>query len=95
MKKQFSLLFLILIVVAACNKQQKQNNKNSFAPKVVEAKGYVVSQDSIQQPKTISAGIPITIIAGNPKVTLTNTNIHPVGKPTVIKTVVDNIIVHF
>ena len=50
----------------------------------MEALGYVVPQDSLQQPKTVLAGKPITIKAGQPKVTLTNTNIHLVGIPKVV-----------
>jgi ABC-type Fe3+-citrate transport system substrate-binding protein len=53
MKKYFSLLFLILLVVAACNKKQNKTNQNSFAPKVVKAQGYVVPKDSIAAPKSI------------------------------------------
>ena len=81
--KQFFQLLILLIFVISCTEQNK-TKQISFAPKVTEAKGYLVPKDSVQQPKTITAGIPITIKAGQPKVTLTNTNIHHAGIPTVI-----------
>ena len=86
MKKQFSLLFLILIIVAACNKQQKQNNQNGFAPKVVEAKGYVVPKDSMAEPKVVLVDesklkkVPV----GKPKIVPTNTNVHPARQGKVV-----------
>ena len=75
------LLFAFLL---SCNNNEKNKSSNTHTIKVVEAHGYVVPQDSIQQPKTIPAGIPTTIKAGQPKFALTNTNIHPAGIPTVI-----------
>ena len=86
MKKYFSQLFLILIVVAACNNQQNQSNQNSFAPKVVEAKGYIVPKDSMAVPKVIEVDesklkkIPV----GKPMVVPTNTNVHPTGQGKVV-----------
>ena len=75
------LLFAFLL---SCNNKEKNKSSNTHTIKVVEAHGYVVPQDSIEQPKIIIAGIPITVKAGTPKFTLTNTNIHPAGKPTII-----------
>ena len=74
------LLFTFLL---SCNNNKKKQQA-SIAPKVIEAHGYLVPKDSMAEPKTIPAGIPITVKAGQPKFTLTNTNIHPPGKPTVI-----------
>ncbi len=86
MQKYNYILFLILIVVASCNKQQKQNNQNSFSPKVVEAKGYVLPKDSMAEPKVVLVNesklkkIPV----GKPKVVPTNTNVHPAGQGKVV-----------
>ncbi|MEI8137197.1 MAG: hypothetical protein WCH21_07735 [Bacteroidota bacterium] len=77
------LQFLIFIFLLSCSQKQDLNER-IHTIKVVEAHGYLVPQDSIQQPKTIPAGIPTTVKAGQPKVTLTNANIHPAGIPTVI-----------
>ncbi|MEI8137775.1 MAG: hypothetical protein WCH21_10670, partial [Bacteroidota bacterium] len=75
------LLFAFLL---SCNNNEKNKSSNTHTIKVVEAHGYVVPQDSIQQPKTIPAGIPATVLAGKPTINLTNLNVHPAGIPTVI-----------
>ena len=78
------IALLLFVFLLSCNNNEKNKSSNTHTIKVVEAHGYVVPQDSIQQPKTIPAGIPTTIKAGQPKFALTNTNIHPAGIPTVI-----------
>jgi hypothetical protein len=76
--------YIPLFFVISCTQQQEQKPQNSFAPKVVEAYGYVVPKDSVQEPKTIPAGKPTIIPVGKPKVIPTNTNIHIAGKPKII-----------
>lgn len=78
-----SVIFLILI---ACNRQEKTESISPFAPKVVEAKGYVVPKDSMAEPKVVFAGKPRVVKAGNPEVVLTNTNVFPAGAPMVVMT---------
>ena len=86
MKKYCYLFFLLLLVVAACNNQQNQANQNTFAPRVVEAHGYVVPKDSMAEPKVVLVDesklkkIPV----GKPKVVPTNTNVHPAGQGKVL-----------
>src|SRR6185503_4285845 len=55
-----------------------------FAPKIVEAHGYVVPKDSVAEPKVVPVGKPKVMPAGKPKVVLTNTNVHPAGIPKVV-----------
>ncbi|MCX6312891.1 MAG: hypothetical protein NT084_14805 [Bacteroidetes bacterium] len=50
----------------------------------MEAKGYLVPKDSVQEPKAILAGKPEIVKAGNPKVVPTNTNIVLAEKPKII-----------
>ncbi len=73
------LLFAFLL---SCNNNEKKQ-QISFAPKVTEAKGYTVPKDSVSEPKTISASIPITVKAGKPIVNPTNLNVHIAGTPKV------------
>ena len=85
-KKYYFVLCLILLFVAACNKPQNQTNRNTLAPKLVEAKGYMVPKDSMAEPKVILVDesklkkIPVV----TPKVVPTNTNVHPVGQGMVV-----------
>ena len=81
MKKYIPLLIL-LIFINSCNEQNK-TRPNSFAPKVTEAKGKWINPNSVEKPKTISAGIPVKVKAGTPKVNPTNLNIHIAGQPKI------------
>ena len=83
MKKTLFISILILFAIS-CNQQSTQPLPKTFAPKVVEAKGYLVPKDSVQEPKAILAGKPEIVKAGNPKVVPTNTNIVLAGKPKII-----------
>ena len=74
------LLFAFLL---SCNNNEKKQ-QISFAPKITEAKGYLVPKDSVSEPKTIPAGIPTTVKAGAPKVNPTNLNVHIAGQPKII-----------
>ncbi len=86
MKKYYDKLFLILLVVAACNSKQNKTNQNAFAPEVVEAHGYIVPKDSMAKPKIIlvDASKLKKITVGKPKVVPTNTNVHPAGQGKVV-----------
>jgi ligand-binding sensor domain-containing protein/serine phosphatase RsbU (regulator of sigma subunit) len=75
---------LLLVFLLACNNKEKNSSSNTNAIKVVEARGYKVPKDSVQQPKTIPAGIPTTVKAGTPKVNPTNLNVHIAGQPKII-----------
>ncbi|MES2130801.1 MAG: two-component regulator propeller domain-containing protein [Bacteroidota bacterium] len=83
MKLLFKIFIFFLFFLFACNGKVKQH-QISFAPKVTEAKGYIVPKDSESEPKTIPAGIPITVKTGQPKVNPTNLNIHIAGQPKII-----------
>ncbi len=60
----------------SCSQKEERERPNTFAPKVIETKGYVVPKDSVTEPKVIPCGKPTIVKAGNPKVVPTNTNIH-------------------
>ncbi len=77
-----SLLFLQLF---SCTKQQEKSS-NTFAPKVIEAKGYVVPKDSMIVPTAVPIGNPTTVKAGTPNIILTNTNVHIAGEPIIVFT---------
>jgi ligand-binding sensor domain-containing protein/serine phosphatase RsbU (regulator of sigma subunit) len=91
MKFHLPLYFTIIILLFSCNPQNKKSNTRKI--KVVEAKGYLVPQDSMAEPKVIVAGKPAKVKAGNPKIVATNTNILKVpkiqktkcGKPQIIE----------
>ena len=85
MKKK-SILFFVAFIVFSCKDQQKQKLLNSFAPKVVEAKGYVVPKDSVAEPKIIPVDESklTKVRVGKPVIIPTNTNIHIVGKPKIV-----------
>ncbi len=77
---------LLCLFLFSCTRQKQQGYNKAQLPKVVEAKGYVVPKDSMAEPHVILVDesklkkIPV----GNPKVVLTNTNVHPAGRGKVI-----------
>jgi len=81
-----AVLFITGLFIFSCTQHKEQERPNTFAPKVFAAKGYVVPKDSVAKPTVILLDesklkkIPV----GNPKVVLTNTNIHLAGKPKII-----------
>jgi ligand-binding sensor domain-containing protein/serine phosphatase RsbU (regulator of sigma subunit) len=78
-------VFLISgIFLFSCSQKKEQERPNTFAPKVVETKGYLVPKDSVTEPKVIPCGNATIVKAGNPKVVPTNTNIVLAGKPKII-----------
>ena len=70
------LLFISGILLFSCSQKKDQEHTNTFAPKVVETKGYLVPKDSVSEPKVVPCGNATIVKAGNPKVVPTNTNIH-------------------
>ena len=75
-KKLFFLAFIFSAI--ACNQKPSSQSPKTFAPKVVEAHGYVVPQDSMGKPQVVVVNESTLkkIPAGTPTVVLTNTNIH-------------------
>jgi hypothetical protein len=84
MKTKFSFFIAIIMSFFSCNQQEQQPTYNSFAPKVVEAKGYIVPKDSMATPKAVPAGKPKVVMAGKPKVVRVKTNIHLAGIPKIV-----------
>ena len=82
MKIQITLALVTLVILCCKSKQEK--NPPSFSPKVIEAHGYVVPKDSMAEPKSIPAIKPRIVPAGNPRVVLINSNVHPAGIPRVV-----------
>ena len=58
MKLKIPFIAAILMSFFSCNQQQEQTRPNVFAPKVVEAKGYIVPKDNMAIPKVVIAGKP-------------------------------------
>jgi hypothetical protein len=84
--KTKSTCFLALIFIFCACHDNKETAGSYKGPRVVEAKGYVVSKDSMELPVVI----PVDenklrkITAGKPTVVSINTNIHAAGAPKVI-----------
>jgi len=80
------LLLISVISFFSCTQHKEQERPNTFAPKVVAAKGYLVPKDSMAEPKVIIVDESKLkkIPAGTPKVVLTNTNIHLAGNPKIV-----------
>jgi len=72
------------VLLFCCQQKKGQKGSSSFAPRVVEAHGYVVPKDSMAEPKVVPAGKPKVVKVGIPKVVLTNTNVHRAGSPKVV-----------
>jgi ligand-binding sensor domain-containing protein/signal transduction histidine kinase len=85
LEKELLLIFFLLSILS-CSRQQDQKRPNSYFPKVVEAKGYVVPKDSMDDPKVTSTEeIKLDEInAGKPTVVHTNTNVHFAGIPKIV-----------
>jgi ligand-binding sensor domain-containing protein/class 3 adenylate cyclase len=83
-KRITTVLFLFVLLLACNTKNKKQ--RSSFAPKVVEAHGYIVPKDSMASPKVILVDeskltkVPV----GKAKIVPTNTNVHPAGQGKVV-----------
>ncbi|WP_373496362.1 two-component regulator propeller domain-containing protein, partial [Aquiflexum sp.] len=73
-----------LMFLFACNSKKEPSYPDTFAPKVVEARGYVVPKDQISPPKVIPAGKPKVVHAGTPKVIPASSNVYPAGIPKVV-----------
>jgi len=90
-------VFLItgIFLFSCSEKQKEQERANTFAPKVVEANGYVVPKDSMRVPLVIPVDeSKLTKIAvGNPLVVPTNTNVHPAGIPKIVIAGIPRVIV--
>src|SRR5437764_58534 len=79
------LLLLSFILFFSCIEENK-TRPNAYAPKVVEARGYIVPKDSMAEPRVIliNEDSLIKIPAGQFRIVPTNTNIHPAGIPKVV-----------
>jgi len=86
MRTLLVVLNLIALIYACNSRDEKDNPRIINGPKVVEAKGYVVPQESIAVPKVIlidESKLKKTLVV-NPQKVRTNINVHPVGNPEVI-----------
>ena len=84
--KKYAIYLLLIFFISSCNKNQK-GRINTQKLKIIEAKGYVFPKDSTVEPEVIPVDesnlkkIPL----GNPKVVLTNLNVHIAGEPKVVR----------
>ena len=81
MKTKLAVL-LYLFLVASCSNRQEQNPFNHFTPKVVKANAYIVSKDSIAEPKIIPVDETklVKVVAGKPVILSANNNVHRITR---------------
>lgn len=84
MMNKFIHSILILLLCFSCGRQQKHDKTLVFNPLTIESNGYIVPADSMEIPKTIPAGKPISTPVSKPTVVYTNDNERPAKKPKVI-----------
>ena len=77
------ILFALLIFFS-CTGPDRQNKPVANIPLITEARGYVVPNDSISNPRIIPAGGTTKIRAGKPEVVYTNTNQISAGNPAIV-----------
>ncbi|WP_276501244.1 two-component regulator propeller domain-containing protein [Terrimonas pollutisoli] len=83
--KIFFLPLFFSLLLCACGRQKKHQSSFDFIPpEVVEAKGYVVSQDKMAPPEITPAKEIKSKAVSKPKLTNINSNISPVGKPRIV-----------
>jgi len=68
---------LLIITISSCTTKQERST-TLFTPVIVNAGSYQLPKDSLQSPEIIPLDDPAILIAGLPKTTLTNLNVHPV-----------------
>ena len=69
MRKYLTLFITAVFILFACNNKEKQTEQTANGPRIVEARGYIVPQDSISAPVVIpfdESKLKKTL-AGNPK----------------------------
>jgi len=84
METNATYVVAVLLMVSSCQTQQEQNQPDYFSPKVLQAKGYTVPQDSMIAPVKIPAGEPQVIEVGNPKVVKSHSNVYVAGSPKIV-----------
>ncbi|OFX61483.1 MAG: hypothetical protein A2066_00715 [Bacteroidetes bacterium GWB2_41_8] len=82
MKKQLTLLLIILIFLS-CSRQEDKNKSSVFSPETIEVHGHILNSDSIAKPITLAAGDPIKIKAGKTTEVLSRDNVKPAGLPDI------------
>ncbi len=79
--KQLRLIALILLINVSCN-ENKETNKNLSFIKVEQIKFNILLDDSLQKPKSKTAGLPVVTKIGKVITLPSNTNVHPAIEPT-------------
>jgi len=79
------VVFFSLLQFACEKKQKEQISFDTHAPKVVEARGYTVLQDSMAPPEVVPVAGVKSIPVGNLKTVNLESNVFPVGIPRIIK----------
>ena len=81
---KFLLTILIILLTLSCTKQQSKDTLLVHSPLIVEAKGFIIPEDSVARPKIVLASQPTRIPVGKPNAIYTNTNEFLAGQPTII-----------
>jgi len=79
------VVFVCLLQFACERKQKEQISFDTYAPKVVEARGYKVPQDSMAPPKVVPVPRVKSIVAGKPKIVNSKSNVFPAGEPRMVQ----------
>ena len=85
MKKYLTLFITAVFILFACNNKKQKTEQRANGPRIVEAKGYLVPQDSISAPVIMpfdESKLKRTL-AGKPKINTLPSNVHLAGKPKV------------
>jgi ligand-binding sensor domain-containing protein/signal transduction histidine kinase len=85
MKRYDQFLIWVFIFFLACNNHQEKIVNELGGPKVVEAKPFIVSLDSMAKPTVTPVGSPVVVPAIPAKVVTWNTNVHPAGIPKIVE----------
>ncbi len=87
----YGIFVFALFCFLSCKKQQKTSNAAILQPKIVEANGYVVPQDSMKPPVVVNFHNPKVVKVGKPKLIPLNTEVYKISnlqKPIPVKPVV-------
>jgi ligand-binding sensor domain-containing protein/signal transduction histidine kinase len=83
MKKYLTLFITAVFILPACNHKEQQTEQSANGPRIVEARGFIVPQDSISAPVAIpfdESKLKRTL-ARKPKVNTVPSNVFLAGKP--------------
>jgi ligand-binding sensor domain-containing protein/serine phosphatase RsbU (regulator of sigma subunit) len=85
MKRKIVALAGIVLLLFSCTRQPERVGFTINTPKIQQALGYVMPLDSIDSPKIVYTGKPVTVNLREPRIILANTNVHAAGIPNTVQ----------